>query len=82
MPLAPRKAYHELAWRLVGLSKKVLRERRRGHGPKGASPYEIELEALRTQLTASLPAARLLAAQWREAALGTGGFVELDINGD
>jgi hypothetical protein len=80
-PLEPRKAFHERAWRLVGPSKRVPCARssvwRPGLRCRRGNDRE---DSVRTQLTRSVVQARLLAAQWREAALALGSFLELDVD--
>jgi hypothetical protein len=80
-PLAPRKAFQELAWRLVGPSNRVLCCEIVGvpTGLEVHARYDLEADPVRTQLARGLADARTIAAQWREAALGTGGFLELDL---
>ena len=81
-PLAPRKPFHERAWRLVGPSNRVLLCEIVGvpTGLEVHARYDLEADPVRTQLTAGLADARLLAAKWREAALGLGNFLELDLD--
>ena len=81
-PLAPRKPFHERPWRLVGPSNRVLLCEIVGvtTGLEVHARYDGEADPMRTQLTSILPEARVLAAQWREAALGLGSFLELDLD--
>jgi hypothetical protein len=80
--LARRKPFREQAWRLVGPSNRVLVCEIVG-APTGLevhARYDLEADPVRTQPTGSLVEARVVAAQWSEAALGLGSFLELDLD--
>jgi hypothetical protein len=79
-PPEPQKPFYERAWRLVGPSNRVLVCEIVGvtTGLEVHARYDGEADPVRTQLTSGLPDARVLAAQWREAALALGSFLDLD----
>ena len=82
-PVAPRPSFREEAWRLVGLSDRVLccEIRAVATGLEVQARYGAEEDPIRTQLTTNLRDARIVATRWREAALARGSFLDLGVNG-